>query len=422
MAMSAVSQARVHITFPKDSVFNDDKQAAKASVMVKLKPGSRLSEQNATAITQLVSSAVEGLASESVSVMDMRGNLLIRSHKPGDGSAASDDLLQYKDKLERQVQSKIDVVLDSLVGSAKYRTAVDVDCDLTSGEESDETFDPDKSVITNSQRNEEGAVGKDATAGVPGTQSNLPRPTPVRPVTPGGGLVRRTETLSYQTNRTVRRMRLPQGIVKRMSVSVIVDQNLRWQMVGKGSAAHAQRIIEPPSTERLKTISSVVSAAAGINTTRGDVLTVETQPFESTLTADPPAGMVPTKPALPAANKFSPVVLGSIGGGVLLVALVGFFLMKRKKASAAAKLREELEAAQRMAALAAGPAATDPTEPGAITSGTKHAISSTEDIIALNAAPITKTELLTRQVTEQVEKDPASLARIIRTWLNETPE
>lgn len=423
MAMSEVSQARVHITFPKDSVFSDDKQAAKASVMVKLKTGARLSEQNAAAITQLVSSAVEGLAAESVSVMDMRGNLLIRSHKPGDGSGASDDLLQYKEKQERQVQAKIDSVLDSLLGSAKYRTAVDIDCDLTSGEQSEETFDPDKSVITNSQRNEEGAVGKDtAAAGVPGTQSNLPRPAPVRPATAGGGLVRRTETLSYQTNRSVRRMKLPQGMVKRMSVSVVVDQNLRWQLLGKGAAAHAQRIIEPPSAERLKSIQSIVAAAAGVNATRGDVLTVETQPFESTLTAEPPAGFVPAKPAAPAANKFSPVMLGGIGAGVLVVGLGLFFFMKRKKAAAAAaKKKAELEAAQQAAQLAAANS-IEHTEAPAIPSGLKNMLGSTEDIIALSSAPITKTELLTRQVTEQVEKDPASLAKIIRTWLNETLE
>src|SRR6202451_1057564 len=71
MAIAGVEQARVHVTFPKDSAFTEDRQPAKASVMVKIKPGFKLSQQNAVAITQLVSSAVEGLTPESVSVMDM---------------------------------------------------------------------------------------------------------------------------------------------------------------------------------------------------------------------------------------------------------------------------------------------------------------------------------------------------------------
>ncbi len=43
MCMNEVEQARVHITFPKDSVFTENRQAAKASVMVKLKMGAKLS-------------------------------------------------------------------------------------------------------------------------------------------------------------------------------------------------------------------------------------------------------------------------------------------------------------------------------------------------------------------------------------------
>jgi flagellar M-ring protein FliF len=62
MALAEVEQARVHLTFPKDSVFLESKQPAKASVLVKLKLGAQLSAQNVAAICQLTSSAVEGLA------------------------------------------------------------------------------------------------------------------------------------------------------------------------------------------------------------------------------------------------------------------------------------------------------------------------------------------------------------------------
>jgi flagellar M-ring protein FliF len=38
MAISDVQQARVHVTLPKDSVFTDAREAAKASVLVGLRP------------------------------------------------------------------------------------------------------------------------------------------------------------------------------------------------------------------------------------------------------------------------------------------------------------------------------------------------------------------------------------------------
>src|SRR5262252_9935010 len=62
MSLAEVEQARVHLTFPKDSVFLEARQPAKASVMVKLRPGARLEPPNVLAISHLVASAVEGLA------------------------------------------------------------------------------------------------------------------------------------------------------------------------------------------------------------------------------------------------------------------------------------------------------------------------------------------------------------------------
>jgi flagellar M-ring protein FliF len=426
MALSAVEQARVHITFPKESVFADERQPAKASVMVKLKPGARLSDQNAAALTQLVSSAVEGLSPDSVSVMDMRGDLLIRPKKPGDGSEPSDAILEYKAKLERETLAKINSVLDSLLGSAKYRAAVDIDCDLTSGEQSEEAFDPSHSVITSSQRSEEGTVGHDAAGGIPGTQSNLPRPAVRPPTQAGRGLARRSENIAYETSRTVRRMRLPQGIIRRMSVSVLVDQDLRWQMAGKGKGAHPQRIIDPPSTDRLKAIQAVVAAAAGINTNRGDQLTVETQPFEATLTAEPPASMVgPKAPdGTGKSQRFSPLLIGSVAIGVLLLGGVAFMLFRNQKATKAriVAMRAQLAAAaDAQKSLAQTPeqaneqkSLDDPANQQAIGGGDPN--------FKLAPIEVSKTELLTKQVHEQVEKDPAALARIVRTWLNESSE
>src|SRR6185369_13009982 len=78
-AIAEVEQARVHITFPKDSVFSEAQQPAKASVLIKIRPGASLPETAIPAITHLISSAVEGLAPEAVSVLDMRGNLLNRA-------------------------------------------------------------------------------------------------------------------------------------------------------------------------------------------------------------------------------------------------------------------------------------------------------------------------------------------------------
>ncbi|MFL6302925.1 MAG: flagellar basal-body MS-ring/collar protein FliF [Candidatus Sulfotelmatobacter sp.] len=429
MAMSEVEQARVHITFPKDSVFTENRQPAKASVMVKLKLGAKLSTQNAQAITQLVSSAVETLAPESVSVMDMQGNLLIRPKKPGDGSEPSDELLSWKKQLETETLAKITSVLDPLLGSDKYRASVDLDCDQTSGEQSEETFDPTHSVLTTSQRSEEGSINRES-GGVPGTQSNLPRPVP-RVAGTGGGLARRSESMNYETSRLVRRLKLPQGIVRRMSVSVIVDHNVRWESAN-GKSAAPKKIVEPPSPDTMKVIHDVVAAAAGFNANRGDQLTVNSLPFEATLQAGPPPSL--SAPATPPTGAASPSAFWKqrsilTGLAVLLVlGLLSLFLFtqsRRKTRAVIAELQRQLQSAQAQESTAAvvprkAENSSTPQAPAAPAVDRQKQLADIRESFRLPEAITTKAEVLTKQVAEEARKDPVALAQIIRSWLSES--
>lgn len=426
MAMNEVEQARVHITFPKDSVFTENREPAKASVMVKLKLGKGLSPQNAQAISQLVSSAVEGLAPEAVSVMDMQGNLLIRPKKPGDGSEPSEELLTWKRQLENETLAKINSVLDPLLGSEKYRASVDLDVDQTSGEQSEESFDPNRSVITTSQRTEEGSINRESGAAVPGTQSNLPRPAPRASGGLGGGVARRTESMNYETSRTVRRIKLPQGIIRRMSVSVLIDHKVRWE-AGKAKGAAPQKIVEPVSPDEIKIIHDVVAAAAGFNSTRGDQLTVDSLPFQATIHAQPPDWM---KPAAPPAPKTAvplwkqPALLIGAGVGLLILLAAGFLIAssRRKSRVALAELQKKLEAAQAPPPPADELPSLEPaTHPAAVPSASDKLFNLAEAREAFRLPPLstTKTEILTRQVIEEARKDPSALAQIIRSWLNE---
>ncbi len=187
MSLAEVEQARVHITFPKDSLFLDSRQPAKASVLLKLRPGAQLSPQNVAAICQLASSAVDGLLPEAVSVVDTRGNLLNRARKASspDDPEPSEAALEYRQKLEHDLLSKINATLEPLLGPDKFRATASVECDFTSADQSEETYDPTKSVMTNSQKTEDMSGGGTVPAGVPGTASNLP-PSAPRPASTRG--------------------------------------------------------------------------------------------------------------------------------------------------------------------------------------------------------------------------------------------
>src|SRR5579862_966933 len=122
MSLAEVEQARVHVTFPKESVYLESRQAAKASVVVRIRPGAQLVPQNVVAICQLAASAVDGLLPEAVSVVDMRGNLLNRARRASspDDPQPSEEALEYRQKLEHDLLLKINNTLEPLLGADKF--------------------------------------------------------------------------------------------------------------------------------------------------------------------------------------------------------------------------------------------------------------------------------------------------------------
>ncbi len=286
MALEAVEMARVHITFPKDSVFLEAQQPAKASVLVRLRPGTHLTPTNVSAIDNLVASAVEGLTPDAVTLVDMNGNLLGKPKQSGglDGPDASEATLDYQRKIEADLVGKIAATLEPLLGANRFRAGASVECDFAGVEQSEEIYDPARSVMLSSQRTEENASGSSA-GGVPGTASALPRPAP-RPSPSAKGNSRVTEDITYQSSRTVKKTRLPAGSLRKMSLAVLVDQEVSWE--GQNNAFH--RVLTPPTPEKLKVVKDVVAAATGFNADRGDQLVVDTLPFETTLLTEPPRG------------------------------------------------------------------------------------------------------------------------------------
>jgi flagellar M-ring protein FliF len=424
MALAEVEQARVHITFPKDSVFLEARQPAKASVLVRLRSGMRLPPSSVQAICYLVASAVEGLTPEAVAVLDMRGNLLNRARSTTQGEDSSEAALELRQRLEKDLLAKIHATLEPLLGPEHFRAGVSVECDLTSGEQSEEIFDPARSVMVSSQKTED-ISGTSLASGVPGTASNLPRPTS-RPGASGVGMTRRSESISYQATRTVRRMKLPQGTIKRISIAVLLDQNVRWEGVGP----QARRILEPPPPERIKAIRDLVAAATGFSAERGDQLIVESLPFETTLNLPPPeapraapAPASPWPPWLDEILKKNPALVAAAAGLVLLLLVVALWrLGRRKRGRARVEMTPELPPGAPPASLeAAAQPAAENLEARLAEQAARQQQLEAEALNALKLPPVTtkKTEILTKHLAETVKKNPASAAQILRSWLYE---
>lgn len=410
--LTEIEQARVHITFPKDSVFLDSREPAKASVLVTLRPGKRLSEQNVLAITNLVASAVEGLSPELVSVVDMQGNLLSRPKRTGiDGADNSDAALDYKRQIEKDLMAKVESTLEPLLGEGRFRVGMSVDCDLTSSEQTDEVFDPTRSVMVTSQKSEDITAGSQ-TAGVPGTASNLPRP-PVQTAGAGSRASRRTENAAYETSRTVKQVKTPRGAIKRISASVLLDQPMRWQGTGK----RRKQVVVPLSPDKLKAIHDIVAGVIGLDSARGDQLVLESLPFERDLdneTASPGSESPGSDQTVPPALKSwrdlvqdKRILFGSAAVLIIASAAVVLFI-RRAKSKALAK----------SAALAEGNAklASRPDQ-----EALPEAYSPEERPVShfQLAAPSSDLDTYRKDLREAVAKDPVVAANVLRSWLEE---
>ncbi|MGA2735989.1 MAG: flagellar basal-body MS-ring/collar protein FliF [Bryobacteraceae bacterium] len=424
VSLAAVERARVHLTFPKESVYLEARQSAKASVVLGLRAGAQLSSQNIMAVCNLLASAVEGLAPEAVSVVDTRGNLLNRPHKSGgDGLEGSEASLEYRDMVEKSMLAKIQTTLDPLLGADRFRATVSAECDYSSGEQSEESFDPARSVMVSSQKSEDIAPLA-LTGGLPGTASNLPHPPP-RPVGGASGTSRRTEEINYQSSRMVRHTKLPQGELKRISVSLLLDQDVRWE----GKLPHLQQVLIPPSAEKLKTIRDLVAGVISFKAERGDQLIVETLPFEATLHTEPPLPSAPVRaPGAPGDRLpvwlHTPTGIGAAAvAAILLLALVAMGLRGlrgRSKPAAVAQIALP-PGADSAPALAEDDSVEKKMQAKLGGQADLQARLEAEALDAIKSpAPTTnKRDVLTKYLQAGLKKDPIVQVQTLRTWLNE---
>ncbi len=203
-----------------------------------------------------------------------------------------------------------------------------------------------------------------------------------------------------------------------MSLAVLLDQNVRWE--GKGPKD--KRILEPPSAEKIKTIRELVAAATGFSEPRGDQLTVETLPFESTLGLEAP--VEPSLPSGPPASPLPPwlvkilekMPLGlqigvAVAAMVLLIAPIVLLLKRRK--------RKSVEAATSQKALEGDPAVS--FEGQLASRAANQEKLDAEALLALKLPPAgtKKSDILAKHLKAAVKADPVVSAQLLRTWMNE---
>ncbi|MDG0969779.1 MAG: flagellar basal-body MS-ring/collar protein FliF, partial [Porticoccaceae bacterium] len=169
--ISTIESARVHLASPKQSVFVRNRVPAKASVVVAPYPGRSVSDSQVQAIVHLVASSVPYLATEDVSVVDQRGQLLTNDNRFSSMQMNAEQS-SHKERMEDTYRGRIEAFLTPVVGSGNVRSEVDVLIDFTEIESTFEEYDGNDNgprarseVLSVEQNSSAGAMG------VPGVSS-----------------------------------------------------------------------------------------------------------------------------------------------------------------------------------------------------------------------------------------------------------
>jgi flagellar M-ring protein FliF len=231
--IDGVVHSRVHIVTSEQTLFTPDAGQTTASVVLRLKPGYRLSSLNIAAITHLVSGSVEGLANENVTVVDGQGRLLSSKSDPTLASGAR-TVQDYRESVEQNLANKVEEMLTTVLGPGRATVRVSAVIDMNSVNIAIETYDPVAKVASKEEitTNSETGTGTPSASGAAGA----------------AGSEKKDETIitEYEVGRTVKQeVGLP-GEIRSLSVAAFVDLSVADANAGGagGGSAMIMQITE----------------------------------------------------------------------------------------------------------------------------------------------------------------------------------
>jgi flagellar M-ring protein FliF len=353
---------------------------------------------------------VDNLKPENVTLINADGGMPILARGGGTTSRP-----RFWADFETALAQKVVATLEPVVGMGKARAHVNVEYDLATSDSMQETYDPNGSVVLTSQISTE-RVGETDAQGTPGTPSNVPgkQPTPAaKQATPADtetqGL--QTESKTFAVSKTVRHSVQPAGNLKRITAAVLVD-DATDSKDENGQKVETRRKRTP---EEMKQIEELVTAAIGVDTTRGDKVAVENLSFQ-TLPMETPAPPTLTERVAPIVDKW--INLIRYGALILLFLLIYMLVLrpiKRQIVTTFQELPKQLGMAR--SSREALPGSTH----GVPATKADDAASIEASLSQLGDSPMEAKQavLLKKNLLEKVKKEPATASRLIQNWMRQ---
>lgn len=385
--LNGVRSARVHLVMPTPSVFLDRERGAKASVALRVKHGA-LTDDQLRGIARLVSGAVDDLAPRDVVIIDADLNQAL-----GEKSGTAEER-----ELEAELSRRLTATLGPAVGIDNLRASVNVEYDLSTSEENQDTYDPKVSAVLTSQKSSEQTGAGAVAGGVAGTTSNVPSGAGgeqgQNSSGDDGSQVSSSDNSTFGVNKTVRHTVSPAGRIRRISAAILVnDVQERRNVNGRWMTTPHKR-----TPEQIRQLTELARGVLGADAQRGDVVTVQNMAFDNAEVTDTASGW--TGKVRGVLTSYPSLVRYA---SMLVLFVLIWALLLRPMQKQVAGWSKELTAGSTTTELIAGEAKTDRA-------------ASTISVTVGNEAEST---VIKRELGELIGAEPAAMSRTLQAWLRE---
>nr|WP_294916588.1 flagellar basal-body MS-ring/collar protein FliF [uncultured Neokomagataea sp.] len=394
-----VHGARVHLVLRHREMFSTDEQGAQASILLSMDGARRLDDESVNAVVNLVSSAVPGLETRNISLIDNRGHVLL---KQGVGSAQGGDTPEaQKQALEQRVSRAVEDMLGASLGMGHVRAETTVQMNSDRVHETQESYDPDEQVLRSQQTRSEKNSNNQGTSNT-SVGNNLPNAGSTQSET-GTQSTRQEQTNNYEIGHKVRTLVQDEPRLSRLSVAVMVDG-----VTAKDNKGQVTWV--PRSTEELNRLTALTKSAIGFDETRGDVVTVMSMQFAN---LEAPSAPENTGFIARFMGHAGMMELARFGIFAVCLVLVLFFVVRpllrpvQKETLSATALENRSEAGFRLPVSEGAQAALPTAAPQ----------QSAEEMVAMDGVTGQIKASSIQRVSELVESNPTESIALMRNWL-----
>ncbi|HXR23630.1 MAG TPA: flagellar basal-body MS-ring/collar protein FliF [Acidimicrobiales bacterium] len=443
-SITGVSSAQVSVVIPQESLFTSSSDQPSASVLVSLDPGSSLTAEQVQAIVHLVASSVEGLSPDNVTVADSNGDVL---NAPGTdagnvaaGSMDQQETSSYDQEIDNSLQDMLATVLGP--GNAVVHASAQLDFDQT--QISSQIYNPNNQgpipvQQASSKETYTGANASQAAQGILGAGSATTLPvnaasTPVTTVaatvsaktakttkttktTKGGktgGATSNSPTTTAPNGSTTPATTVPSYVQAGSSQSNVVSEVTKTVDSAPGALEQMSVAVVVNSSVKGVTqqqITQLVSAAAGLQTSRGDSIQVAFVPFDQSAEQSQAAQM---KAAASATSKAA--MMSEIRGALVVLAVLGLLVFSIRRINKTTRVPLALPAGYQPLELEAGEGYGDDEELTLALSSSR-----VPEAPMAGFAPAAPIPAEVAQIGQMIEQEPERIAEMLRTWLETGP-